>query len=236
MKLQAEKEQMSIKYNSTKQKVKSMHAAHRAEVEIYRTENIKLQKEKEGLGNDVKDLIIENDRLIAQVNYYYTHGVGGGGGGGGVLVDEGTNFNENNQNRHERGLEEDLSSMTIGMIPSYGNEGKNDSNESLSKLKAYIKNLEERNEALTKELDTHLHLSHDNNHLEIIIGLKRVIREKERTINNLYNNYDKLNIQYEDETNKNDKLLSQIELLKSQLANKTFIDNNNSNNPFINQY
>lgn len=220
MKLQSEKEQLSIKYNSSKQKIKSMLTAHRAEVEIYKTDNIKLQKEKEDLSNDIKDLILENDRLISQVNYYYSQT--------GRHITTG-----NNSNRLLEGTIEESSSM-----PSYRNGEGNDgieSNESIGKMKSYIKNLEQRNEALTKELDTHLHLSRDNNHFEVIIGLKRVISEKERTINNLYNNYDKLNIKYEDETLKNDRLLSQIELLKNQLGNKTFIDNN-TNNPFINQF
>ena len=95
-----------------------------------------------------------------------------------------------------------------------------------------MKSLEEKNENLMQKC---LHQNELNSNKEVIIGLRRVIEEKEKMINNLYNSYDKLSIKYEDIMKKNEMLRNENSMLKNRLNTFTSssipqLDNNNNFN------
>lgn len=88
-----------------------------------------------------------------------------------------------------------------------------DANRSIMKLNSIIKNLEDKNEALTR---TVLNKEKDNSK-EVIIGLRKVIDEKEKMINNLYNSFDRLSIKYEEIVKKNEMYRNEIMTLKNHI-------------------
>ena len=70
-----------------------------------------------------------------------------------------------------------------------------EANSSIMKLNNIIKNLEEKNDTIMQKF---ISKNDANSSKEVVIGLRRVIDEKEKMINNLYNSYDKLSIKYEE--------------------------------------
>ena len=107
-----------------------------------------------------------------------------------------------------------------------------EANSSIMKLNNIVKSLEEKNENLMQKC---LHQNELNSNKEVVIGLRRVIEEKEKMINNLYNSYDKLSIKYEDIMKKNEMLRNENSMLKNRLNTFTSssipqLDNNNNFN------
>ena len=94
-------------------------------------------------------------------------------------------------------------------------EKLDEANSSIMKLNNIIKDLEDKNEENMNKLFNNDFNSGNNK--EIIIGLRKIIEEKEGLITNLYNSYDKVSIKYEDLLKKNDKLKKEIASLKNQI-------------------
>lgn len=94
-------------------------------------------------------------------------------------------------------------------------EKLDEANSSIMKLNNIIKDLEDKNEENMNKLFNNDFNSGNNK--EIIIGLRKIIEEKEGLITNLYNSYDKVSIKYEDLLKKNDKLKKEISSLKNQI-------------------
>lgn len=88
-----------------------------------------------------------------------------------------------------------------------------EANTSIMRLNNMIKNLEEKNQSMLNKCLTRMEYS---NNKEVIIGLKRVIDEKEKTIINLYNKYDKLSIKYEDVVKQNGLLQEEVMFLRNE--------------------
>ena len=89
-----------------------------------------------------------------------------------------------------------------------------EANSSIMKLNNIIKNLEEKNDTIMQKF---ISKNDANSSKEVVIGLRRVIDEKEKMINNLYNSYDKLSIKYEEILKKNEMLRNEITVLKNHL-------------------
>ena len=117
-------------------------------------------------------------------------------------------------------------------------EKLDEANSSIMKLNNIIKDLEDKNEENMNKLFNNDFNSGNNK--EIIIGLRKIIEEKEGLITNLYNSYDKVSIKYEDLLKKNDKLKKEIASLKNQIntiisQSQTLKANNKSSTIIIEQ-
>lgn len=88
-----------------------------------------------------------------------------------------------------------------------------EANSSIMRLNNMVQNLEEKNQSIMDKCYSRMELSANK---EVIIGLKRVIDEKEKTISNLYNKYDKLSIKYEDVIKQNGILHEEVMVLRNE--------------------
>jgi predicted transcriptional regulator len=88
-----------------------------------------------------------------------------------------------------------------------------EANSSIMRLNNMVQNLEEKNQSIMDKCLSRMELSANK---EVIIGLKRVIDEKEKTISNLYNKYDKLSIKYEDVIKQNGILHEEVMVLRNE--------------------
>ena len=122
--------------------------------------------------------------------------------------------NENLQKENKR-LIQQISLYKKNEEIMFYQEKLDEANSSIMKLNNIIKDLEDKNEENMNKLFNNDFNSGNNK--EIIIGLRKIIEEKEGLITNLYNSYDKVSIKYEDLLKKNDKLKKEIASLKNQI-------------------
>ncbi len=122
--------------------------------------------------------------------------------------------NENLQKENKR-LIQQISLYKKNEEIMFYQEKLDEANSSIMKLNNIIKDLEDKNEENMNKLFNNDFNSGNNK--EIIIGLRKIIEEKEGLITNLYNSYDKVSIKYEDLLKKNDKLKKEISSLKNQI-------------------
>ena len=104
-----------------------------------------------------------------------------------------------------------------------------EANTTIMRLNNMIKNLEDKNQSIMHKCLNQMEYS---NNKEVIIGLKRVIDEKEKTIINLYGKYDKLTIKYEDVVKQNGILQEEIMFLRNGKVNSYQQYCNNVNGAF----
>ena len=94
-----------------------------------------------------------------------------------------------------------------------------DANNTIIRLNNVIKTLEDKNQVLIDKCFVRVE---KNNEKEVIIGLKRVIDDKEKMINSLYRDYAQLNIKYEDAIKQRDVFKNELESVKKDTVKSCY--------------